>query len=149
MVRSTQPEAFFTSDEQAGIVAAIESAEQATSAEMKLIVLGSCRGDINRTAAELFKKYELDQTAEKNAVLILLVISNREFLIYGDEGIHQHVGQSFWDDVRAAMLEYFQKDAFGAGLQVGIERVGDKLKQYFPYEEGDINEVDNEIIHED
>lgn len=149
MTRCTQPETFFTPEERAGIVTAIEKTEQATSAEIKLIVLGRCRGDIKRTAADLFQKYDLDKTAQQNAVLILLVIENREFLIYGDEGIHQQVGQSFWDDVTETVLQHFREDAFGTGLQVGIERIGEKLKQYFPYEEGDINEIDNEIIHED
>lgn len=149
MTRSTQPEAFFTEDERAGIVAAIEKAEQATSAEIKLIVLGRRRGDIKRTAADLFKKYHLDRTEQQNAVLILLILANREFLIYGDEGIHQKAGQSFWDDVREIMQANFQKDAFGAGLQLGIERIGEKLSEYFPYLQGDINEIDNEITHED
>ena len=58
MTRSTQPDTFFTPEERAGIVAAIETAEQATSAEIKLIVLGRCRGDIKDAAADLFKKYE-------------------------------------------------------------------------------------------
>jgi uncharacterized membrane protein len=139
---------FFTPDERAGIVAAIEKAEHATSAEIKLIVLGRSRGDIKRTAAQLFREHNLDKTQQRNAVLILLVISSREFLIYGDEGIHQKVGQSFWDDVKEAMLANFHKDEFGTGLQVGIDRIGEKLKQYFPYLQGDINEIDNGITHE-
>jgi uncharacterized membrane protein len=147
--RSTQPDAFFSADERSGIVAAIEKAERATSAEIKLIVLGRSRGDIKRTAAELFREHALDQTEQQNAVLILLVIANREFLIYGDEGIHQKAGQSFWDDVKETMQGYFCKDEFGTGLQAGIDRIGEKLKQYFPYVQGDINEIDNEIIHED
>ena len=113
MTRSKQPEAFFTPDERAGIVAAIEKAEQATSAEIKLIVLGRSRGDIKHTAAQLFREHNLDKTQQQNAVLILLVISNREFLIYGDEGIHQKVGQSFWDDVKEGMQANFQKERTG------------------------------------
>lgn len=148
MARSTQPEMFFTPDERAGIVTTIEKAEHATSAEIKLIVLGRSRGDIKQTAAQLFREQNLDKTQLRNAVLILLIISSREFLIYGDEGIHQKVGQAFWDDVKEIMLEKFQKDQFGTGLQVGINRIGEKLKQYFPCLQGDINEIDDGIIHE-
>lgn len=149
MTRSKHPEAFFTPEERAGIVAAIEKAERATSAEIKLIVLGRSRGDIRHTAAQLFREYNLDKTQQQNAVLILLVISNRQFLIYGDEGIHQKVGQAFWDDVKEVMQANFHKDEFGTGLQLGIERIGEKLTRYFPYRQGDINEIDNGIIHED
>jgi uncharacterized membrane protein len=146
--RSTQPEAFFTAEERAGIEAAIGKAERATSAELKLIVRGQRRGDIRQTAAELFREHHLDQTRQRNAVLILLVLAKREFLIYGDEGIHEKVGQSFWDDVREVMGAHFVRDDFGGGLQAGIERIGEKLKQYFPWTQEDINEIDNGIIHE-
>ena len=148
MARSTQAETFFTPDEREGIVTAIEKAERATSAEIKLIVLGRSRGDIKQTAVQLFQEHNLDKTQLRNAVLILLVISSREFLIYGDEGIHQKVGQTFWDDVKELMLENFQKGEFGIGLQVGINRIGEKLKQHFPCLQGDINEIDDGIIHE-
>lgn len=149
MKRSTHPETFFMPDEQAQIGAAIEKTEKATSAEIKLIVLRHCWLDIKCKAADLFKKHRLDKTRQRNAVLILLVTTNREFLIYGDEGIHQQVGQSFWDDVKDAMKKHFHQDQFGAGLSVGIERIGEKLHTYFPCQSDDPNELSDEIAYEE
>ncbi|MHC4212445.1 MAG: TPM domain-containing protein [Planctomycetota bacterium] len=149
MRRSTNPDKFFSSAEKDCIDQAIEKAEKVTSAEIKLIVLRHCWLDIKTKAAELFKKYQLHKTENRNAVLILLVTTNREFLIYGDEGIHQKVGQSFWDDVKDSMLEHFCQDEFGTGLQAGIEHIGDKLKCLFPCQDDDKNEIDNEVLYEE
>jgi len=79
----------------------------------------------------------------------MLVLANHEFLIYGDEGIHEKVGQNFWDDVRDSMLEEFKEDKFGEGLCKGIERIGEKLAQFFPYQAGDKDEISDEVAYED
>jgi uncharacterized membrane protein len=149
MKRNTHPDKFFNSAEKEQIDRAVELAEKSTSAEIKLIVLRHCWLDIKRKAAELFKKYGLDKTQQRNAVLILLITTNHEFLIYGDEGIHQKVGQSFWDDVKDTMTSHFQQNEFGTGLQLGIGRIGEKLGTYFPYQSDDTNEISNEISYEE
>lgn len=149
MKRSTNPDKFFTYEEDAQIRRAIELAEQSTSAEIKLIVLRHCWKDIKTKAAELFKKHQLDKTEQRNAVLILLVTTNREFLIYGDDGIHQKVGQSFWDETKDLMLGHFKGGQFSIGLQAGIENIAEKLRTHFPCQHNDKNEIDNGICYED
>ncbi|MHC4881256.1 MAG: TPM domain-containing protein [Planctomycetota bacterium] len=143
------PKRFFKSDEQEAIEAAIKSAEQMTSAEIKLIILRHCWQDIKVKAVELFRKYRLYDTQERNAVLVLLVTTNREFLIYGDEGINTKVGQKFWDDVKDQMQSHFSDNSFGIGLQKGIEKIGEKLKNYYPCQLDDNNEIDNGVAYEE
>lgn len=149
MKRGMNPKRFFKPDEQEAIEAAIKSAEQMTSAEIKLIVLRHCWQDIKVKAVELFRKYRLYDTQERNAVLILLVTTNREFLIYGDEGINSKVGQTFWNDVIEQMQHHFRSNLFGIGLQKGIEQIGDKLNAFYPCQSGDTNEIGNEIAYEE
>lgn len=149
MNRSMDPKQFFRPDEQTMIEAAIEAAEQVTSAEIKLIVLRHCWKDIKVKAVELFRKHQLYETQERNAVLILLVTTNREFLIYGDDGINAKVGQSFWDDVKVQMQSHFCDDSFGTGLQWGIEQIGEKLKAFYPCQLDDNNEIENGIAYEE
>ena len=149
MEQSTKFTTFFTVAERELIQSTIEKAEQATSAEIKLIVLRHCWQDIKRKATDLFRKHQLHKTKNRNAVLILLVTTNKEFLIYGDEGIHEKVGQTFWDDVKETMLLHFRQNEYGAGLQVGIERIGEKLKYFFPYQTDDQNEIGNEVSYEE
>jgi uncharacterized membrane protein len=146
--RKHNPDLFLNSDEAKQVESAIRESEKQTSAEIKLIILRHCWDKIEHKAASLFRKYKLHATQHRNAVLILLVTANREFLIYGDQGIHEKVGQDFWEDTRNHMADYFKKDLFGQGLCEGIRSIGEKLTAYFPADKDNPNELSDEIIHE-
>ena len=146
--RPNSPKKFLAKQELTRITAKIAGAEQMTSAEIKVVILRQCWTDLRNKARKIFKKHKLDKTAARNCVLIVLVTTNREFLIYGDEGIHEKVGQHFWDEVRNAMIEKFKENEFGEGFCVGIHLVGQKLAPLFPYREGDVDEISNEVVFE-
>jgi len=148
MKRSNNPQKFFSLKETQFFQSTIASAEQKTSAEIKLVVVRHCWDDIRRKAIHLFKKYKLYETKERNAVLIMLVTTSREFVIYGDEGIHQKVGYDFWLDVIKTMKEKFKEDKFGEGISLGISSVGEKLSEHFPRQKNDQNEISDEIGYE-
>ena len=148
MERSANPQGFLTEQESDQVKAAIAEAERQTSAEVKLAIVRHCWTDIRMKAASVFRKMGLDKTAERNCALILLVTTNREFLIYGDEGIHEKVGQDFWDDVRDAMASQFAEDRFGQGLSEGIRRIGEKLAHYFPRRKDDKDEISDDVAYE-
>ena len=147
-IRPNKPKKFLSKQELTRVTAKIAGAEQMTSAEIKVVILRQCWTDLRKKTRKIFKKHKLDKTAEHNCVLIVLVTTNREFLIYGDEGIHEKVGQHFWDEVRNAMIEKFKENEFGEGLCVGIHLVGQKLAPLFPYREGDVDEISNEVVFE-
>ena len=149
MQRSTSPKKFLTEEEAKCIAVAVKEAENRTSAEIKLVIARHCWTDIKVKAARVFKKIGLDKTKQRNCVLILLVTTNREFLIYGDQGIHEKVGQNFWDDIRSQMVNRFKDDAFGDGICEGIKLIGEKLAQYFPYQADDQDEISDEVAYED
>ncbi len=149
MKRSGNPEEFLRPDERKAVEDAISRTEKKTSAEIKLVVARYCWGSIKQKAAAVFKKHGLAQTKDRNCVLILLILANREFLIYGDKGIHEKVGQDFWDSTRAAMKDFFAKNLFGEGLAMAINAVGEKLALFFPYSEDDVNEIGNEVSYDD
>jgi len=148
MTRSTKPSRFLDPDEAKAVAAAIESAERASSAELKVAIGTRCNADIRLMAADLFRKYGLERTEQRNCALVLLLTENREFLIYGDEGIHDKVGQAFWSDVRDVMAAEFKEGRFGDGLAKGVTLIGEKLAQFFPYQDGDKDEISNEIVYE-
>lgn len=145
--RPGNPREFLTAEEQEAVRAAIERCEKGTSAELKVVLARHCWGDLRARAKKLFEGFGLDKTAERNCAMILLVVTNRQFLIYGDQGIHDKVGQGFWDDARDAMMERFREGAIGAGLCAGIERIGEKLAAHYPIQAGDRNEVSNDIAY--
>lgn len=149
MNRSSNPKKFLTEKETEQVANTIKEAENQTSAEIKLVVARHCWADIKSKAAHIFKKFGLDKTKQRNCVLILLITTNREFLIYGDQGIHEKVGQDFWEDKSDQMRKKFKTGAFGDGICEGIKLIGEKLARYFPCQAGDKNEVSDEVAYED
>ena len=147
--RSTNPATFLTTDESRQLAAAIEHAEKQTSGEIKVVLVRHCWTDIHAKAAAIFMKHNLHKTEQRNCVLVMLVLTNREFLIHGDQGIHEKVGQEFWDDVRDLMSTRFAESKFGEGLSEGVRRIGEKLAQFFPRSMDDKDEISDEIVFEE
>jgi uncharacterized membrane protein len=146
--RSRNPRQFFSDEERSAIEQAIARAESGTSTEFKLVITRHCWGDLREKAVRVFHKLRLDQTVEHNAVLILLVTANRELAVYGDRGIHAHVGEKFWFDVRDEMLDAMRDGQVAEGLCAGIERIGGQLAEFFPYRESDINEIPDDVAYD-
>jgi aspartate carbamoyltransferase catalytic subunit len=65
--------------------------------------------------------------------------------IIGDIGIDDVVEDDFWDCTRDIVIENFKNKKFKEGLILGIERAGERLKEFFPYHTDDTNELSNEI----
>lgn len=147
MARSTNPKKFLSEAEAAKINSAIKEAESKTSGEIKVVIARHCWGKMDVKAAKIFKRLSLDKTNERNCVMILFIVTNREFLIHGDQGIHERVGQEFWNDIRDKMVVSFRQDEFGEGIRQGVFLIGEKLSQYFPYQRDDIDEISDEIIY--
>ena len=148
MKRSKNPKKFLSDDELYRVITKIEAAESMTSAEIKLIIVKHCLTSIKRKALKLFKKFELDQSVQRNCVLILLVTTNRQFLIYGDEGIHEKVGQDFWEEIEESITMKFKENKMGDGLSAGIHLIGTRLAHYFPFQFDDVNEISDDVVFE-
>ena len=148
MKRSKNPKKFLTDDELHRVTTKIAAAESMTSAEIKLVIVKHCLTSIKRKALKIFKKHKLDQTGQRNCVLILVVTTNRQFLIYGDKGIHAKVGQDYWEEIEKSITMKFKENKMGDGLSTGIHLIGTKLAQYFPFQFDDVNEISNDVVFE-
>lgn len=135
----------FTDTVKEDIVKAIEQAEFATSGEIRLHVDDYCKGEVLDRAAYMFEKLEMHKTDLRNGVLFYLAADDRKFAILGDAGINKEVSEGFWDDVRDVVISNFKEEKYAEGLVAGILKAGDQLKAHFPYQEDDVNELDNEI----
>ncbi len=135
-------------EEDHRVVEAIKQAELNTSGEIKVHIENRCKGDVEERSLVVFNKLKLNETKLRNGVLIYLAVRDHKFAILGDEGINNVVGQGFWNDVKDLMLSQFKEGRFADGLEQGIQRCGEKLKTYFPYQSDDINEIPDEISYE-
>lgn len=132
--------------DQVRVVEAIREAERATSGEIRVSVAHFFWGNVEKTAGKAFRRLGMENTADRNGVLIFLVPSRKRFAILGDKGIHEKVGQAFWNDVSACISSHFRRGAFTSGLLEGIRMVGDRLATYFPSAgETDRNELPEDV----
>ena len=138
-------EDFLTKEEERDIVEAIRMAEKETSGEIRDHIEKTTSIDAFDRAMEVFHLLEMDKTELKNGVLIYVAVKDKTFVICGDQGINKVVSNDFWDSTKEIMVSHFKKGDFKQGLIEGISKAGNKLKLYFPYQQGDTNELSNEI----
>lgn len=114
------------------VVAAIQAAEAACSAEVRVSISGAWWGDLRKRAEKAFVKLGMTDTRHHNGVLIYLMPHRKRFTVLGDSGIHEAVGQAFWEEVASAMSGRFKSGDFTGGLEHGIAEVGRQLAKHFP-----------------
>jgi len=136
---------FFTKEQQRQIVEAIKQAEKETSGEIRVHLESKCKGDALERAVKMFAKLKMDKTELHNGVIVYLAVQDRKFAIFGDKGINEAVPENFWEDVKEIMKAHFVKSEFVEGLTEGIAMIGQKLKEFFPYQQDDVNELSDDI----
>jgi len=138
---------FFSAEEEKSIVAAIRAAELNTSGEIRVHFAEKIISDVLADAAQTFTKLGMEKTTRRNGVLIYVVPNKKQFAIIGDIGFHQVSGNDFWQTVKDKMQNFFRNGNFSEGIIKGIEETGIILKQHFPREDDDINELNDEISY--
>ncbi len=141
--------AIFSEKEQQLISEAVESAERFTSGEIRICVEKTCTEPVLDRAANYFKKLGMHKTTQRNGVLIYIAIQDHQFAIIGDAGINQLVPHNFWDSTKEAMLGYFKNGDLAGGITAGVKLAGEQLQTFFPYRDGDVNELPDEISYMD
>ncbi|MCK5337998.1 MAG: TPM domain-containing protein [Bacteroidales bacterium] len=139
---------FFSGEQRDDIKQAIMNAELDTSGEIRVHIDSKCKGEVMDRAFEVFKKLKMHDTGLRNGVLFYLAVKNRKFAIIGDKGINEVVPEDFWEELKSDMLDAFREGNFTDGLIDGITRAGIHLKQHFPYQTDDVNELSDEISFE-
>ncbi|MCI5082867.1 MAG: TPM domain-containing protein [Saprospiraceae bacterium] len=138
---------FFNKEQEDQIIRAIQEAEKNTSGEIRVHIEADAEGDIVELSTIIFQKLGMHKTALRNGVLIVLAPERKEFAIIGDKGINEKVSEHFWEDERDLMQAHFKGGQFAEGISLAIQQIGAKLKQFFPYEQGDENELPDDISY--
>ena len=130
------------------VVKAIQHAEERTSGEIRVYVESRCRFvDAIDRAAEIFGKLQMEKTEQRNAVLVYIALKDRQLAIFGDEGIHQRVGEAYWKERVADMVRTFNREDYAKGIAECVIQVGEALHHHFPYDKNtDKNELPDTIV---
>jgi uncharacterized membrane protein len=139
---------FFTDEEKQNIIDAVRSAEQRTSGEVRVFVESRCRyvNAIDR-AVEIFENLQMQKTEQRNATLVYVAIKDRQLAVFGDEGIHQKVGNEYWANEVMKMINAFNRDNIAEGIRQCVLNIGEALALHFPYNRTtDKNELPDDIV---
>ena len=101
---------------------------------------------IKEIAEEEFFRLGIDKTRDKTGILIFLMLTDRQFHIVADKGIHEKVADSTWDDLKNQIQKFFVEGKFAEGLIWGVEEVGKNLTKHFPIKPDDTNEISNRVV---
>ena len=138
---------FFTAEQQQAMVDAIRKAEKNTSGEVRVFIESKCRyvDPVDR-AKEIFFSLQMQNTKDRNAVLLYMALADHQLALFADEGIYQRLGAEYWNVEVKKIISAFTKDDYTGGICLVVEDIGDALKAEFPYESDDKNELPDEII---
>ena len=136
----------FSEEDRRAIKEAISKAELNTSGEIRVHLENHCREEnVLDRAAQVFAMLKMHKTDLRNGVLVYMAVKDHKFAIIGDAGINAKVGDNFWEVTKEKMLSEFKKGELVEGLKVGVLCAGERLAEFFPYQQDDSNELSDEI----
>ena len=128
------------------IETAIAAAEKNCSGEIRVHIETTIGAHEIRSAGEkVFERLGMTKTKDRNGVLIFLAAEEQQFVILGDRGIHERVGDEFWQRVAQEMTGHFREGRFTEGLVAAVAEAGRRLSEHFPYHREDVDELTNEV----
>lgn len=139
---------FFTGEEKKLIADTIRDAERRTSGEIRVFVEGRCKyvNAIDR-AADIFFGLKMENTADRNAVLLYIAMKDHQLAVFADEGIYKKLGQQYWDNEIKIMISNFNQEDYAAGIRQCVSDIGEALHDHFPFDSNtDKNELPDDIV---
>ncbi len=138
----------FSHSEKLKIAEAIAEAERGSSGEIRVhLSYSKSETDLLQLASAKFHELKMDETKLRNGALLYVNPRIKKFSIFGDEGIHARVHQSFWEELAKNVTEAIhEKDAI-YGIVLAVQAIGAALKVHFPQDSDDKNELHNDVTH--
>ncbi|HMR85222.1 MAG TPA: TPM domain-containing protein [Niabella sp.] len=143
-----KPFQFLTDEEKKQVVEAIRNAEKRTSGEIRIYMESHCKyvDPVDR-ASEIFFGLKMEQTKERNAVLLYIAYKDHQLAVFGDEGIYNKTGKAYWYELVSHVLQEFNREHFAAGICKCVYEIGEGLHTFFPYDRvTDHNELPDDIV---
>ncbi len=135
------------------IEAAIKDSEISHTGEVRFAVEGGLDGlplfkdhSARDRAIELFSQLRVWDTHYNTGVLIYLLLADRAVEIVADRGIHAKVDAQEWAKICRQMEAAFRQLDFESGVVSGVQAVAQHLKQHFPSDNHNRDELPNKPV---
>lgn len=99
---------------------------------------------VHEKAMATFLAEGLTETKDRDGVLIYVSLLEHQVEILADRGIHAKVPKEFWKTICDELSLALKAGDDVAGMKRAIAAVGEKLKENFPRQPGDVNELSDE-----
>ena len=142
---------FLTKEEKDLIKEAVKNAEQNTSGEIKVAVIGGCHINLLNRAIEEFNKLGIAATQDHTGVLISIFVDERKVFVLADKNINEKVSEGTWDDVVKVIVESIKdpKQLNSNGIIKAVGLAGNHLSEHFPRKADDKNELPDDLTIDD
>lgn len=115
------------------ILLALQEAEEGTTGVIEVHLSRRwIERDALARATEIFYQFQMHRTQARNAVLVYVNFRARKLAIIGDQGIHEAVGQGFWDRMSQELAENLRYTQSERAIALTVIAIGQVLKNFFP-----------------
>jgi len=136
-------------DAQLKVVAAIKDAERRTSGEIRVFIEHYCSYvDAAERAQEVFYSLGMEKTVARNAIIIYIAYTDRQFALFGDKVIYEKAGGAdFWNGAAGKLAAHLGNIETVEWLIGCIGELSSALAVHFPYDPTiKKNELPDEIV---
>jgi putative membrane protein len=119
-----------------------------TFPRFKLAMAGKKRLEeaVRERAVRAFFEKGLYRTRGETGILIFISILEHKVWILGDRGINQRIDPQFWQALAGELANSIRENRAFGGLCTVIEKLGNVLREHFPKEADDKNELSDDVI---
>jgi len=136
---------FLSEADLEAVATAIAAAESTTSAEIRVHLDARCPGEPMAQAVAVFERLGMHRTAARHGVLVYVSVEDHKLAVLGDRGIHERVGQVYWDRLVQDVIAHLKERRHRDGLVHAVAEVGAVLRRHFPRLPDDVNELPNRV----
>ncbi len=97
-------------------------------------------------AHEQFLDLGLSSTANRTGLMLFVSVAERYVEIIADRGIREKVDDTVWQAIVDAFIVEVRAGRIADGFVHAIAACADVLAEHFPWDEGDRNELPNQLI---
>jgi putative membrane protein len=117
---------------------------------LKIHFAGPARRElaIQGRALRAFYEKGLYRTAKSTGVLFFISILERKVWVLADKGIYEKISQARLNDFAKAVSEGIRQGRAADALAGAIHEAGELLREHFPIQDGDTNELPDAIMIE-
>lgn len=105
--------------------------------------------DVLDRAIREFKDSGVLDTVASTGVFLFVSLREKRVVVLADKSIDLKAQEDTWLEVVEKTIDGIKEDSLASGLKKGIEALGNTLEKICPLQEGDVNEIKNEVVVKD